>query len=229
VLRSRRARYLSAQVDLLFTTVAGLAAGVFNCAFLLSGLRSSPLDPVISLISELEARDQPGGGWFRWASLLAGAAAVVFAAGLSQRLPPGRLGLAGCWAVAVFGLAGMADALMPMDCAPSVDEVCRRQEAGGALSWMHEGHTWSSVVGIVGLLVSMSLLGWHLRHHSGWRLASLVGLVGCAALSAWSAIVSVMTIEYLPTLGLAQRIQVLAIAAWMAVLALEQARQPVIP
>ncbi len=221
--------HLSARADLLVTTVSGLAAGIFDCAFLLSGPRGSSLDSVTSLISELEARDQPGSGWFRWASLLSGLAAVVFAAGLRQRLPRGRLGLAGCWAIAVFGLGGMADALMPMDCAPSVERVCRKLEEGGALSWMHQGHTWSSVIGTIGLLVSMGLLGWHLRSHRGWRLASAIGLAGCAALTAWSAIVSVMTIEYLPALGLAQRIQVLAIAAWMIVLAVEQARQPVIP
>lgn len=229
MLRSRPTLQLSARADLLVTTLAGLAAGIFDCAFLLAGLRHSSLDPLTSLISELEARDQPSSGWFRWASLLSGLAAVVFAAGLRQRLPPGRLAVAGCWAVAVFGLGGMADALMPMDCAPSVNEACRRLEQGGDLSWMHQGHTYSSVIGTVGLLVSMGLLGWHLRHRRGWRLGSTVGLVGCVVLSAWSAIVSVMTIAYLPYLGLAQRIQVVAIAAWMVVLAVEQARQPVAP
>ena len=229
MLRTSRPLHLSARADVLITTVSGLAAGLFDCAFLLAGLRHSALDPLTSLISELEARDQPGSGWFRWASLLSGLAAVVFAAGLRQRLPAGRLALAGCWAIAVFGLGGMADALMPMDCAPSVNKACRLLEAGGDLSWMHQGHTYSSVIGTVGLLVSMGLLGWHLRGRRGWRVASAVGLVGCALLSGWSLIVSVMTIEYLPYLGLAQRIQVAAIGLWMVVLAVEQARQPVVP
>lgn len=227
MLRRRAVSRLSARADLLVTTVSGVASAVFDCAFLLAGLRGSHLDPVTSLISELEARDQPGSGWFRWASLLSGLAAVVFAAGLRQRLPRGRVGLAGSWALAIFGLGGMADALMPMDCAPSVDRACRRLEESGGLSWMHQGHTWSSVIGTVGLLVSMGLLGLHLRHRRGWRVASAVGLAGGAALTAWSVIVSVMTIEYLPALGLAQRIQVLAIAAWLIVLAVAQARQPV--
>jgi hypothetical protein len=123
----------------------------------------------------------------------------------------------------------MADALMPMDCAPSVDPACRQLETNGALSWMHQGHTWSSVIGILGVLFSMGLLGWHLRRSPGWRLASRIGLVGCGVLSGWSAIVSVMTLQYAPALGLAQRIQVLGMAAWVVVLAVEQARQPLRP
>jgi hypothetical protein len=52
------------------------------------------------------------------ASLLSGLMAVVFAVALQRRLPPSRTGLAGCWAIALFGLGGIGDALMPMDCAP---------------------------------------------------------------------------------------------------------------
>lgn len=229
MLRTRPAPAPPATAELIVTTVSGLVAGVLDCAFLLAGLRSRSLDPVTSLISELEAHDQPGSGWFRWASLLSGLAAVIFAARLRKRLPPGPLGMAGCGALAVFGLGSMADALMPMACAPSVDRVCRHLETSGGLSWMHAGHTWSSVIGILGVLASMGLLGWHLRRSPGWRRASRIGLVGCVVLSAWSAIVSVMTLQYAPGLGLAQRIQVLGIAVWVIVLALEQARQPVAP
>jgi hypothetical protein len=202
------------------TTGGGLAAAVLGCAFLLQGLSNSRLPVAGSLVSELEARNQPGSGLFRAATLLSGVAAIVFAAGLRRRVPPGALGTAGCWALGVFGLGALADALLPMDCAPSVDAVCRRREEHGTLSWPHEAHTWSSVLGTAALLASLWLLGRHLRRSHGWHRVSVLGRVGFGVLVAYSGVLTVMTAFYLPGVGLAQRIQVLAFSAWLSVLSL---------
>jgi Protein of unknown function (DUF998) len=218
---------VAARANVVLPTVSGIAAAVFDCAFLLQGLSPSTLSAVNSLVSELEARDQPGSRLFGLASLLSGLMAMVFAVTLQRRLPPGRTGLAGCWAIALFGLGGIADALMPMDCAPSVEAACRRLEEQGRLSWFHQWHTWSSVLGTVALLASLWLLGRHLRGRPGWEVAAAVGRWGFPWLTAVSGVVAVMTLRYLPGLGVVQRVQTVGIAGWLVVLAVVQIRQPV--
>jgi hypothetical protein len=202
------------------TTGSGVLAAVLGCAFLVQGLGHSTLPVAGSLVSELEARSQPGSALFRTATLLSGAATIVFAAGFRHRIPPGALATAGCWAVGLSGLGALADALLPLDCAPSVDAACRRREEHGTLSWPHQAHTWSSVLGTAALLASLWLLGRHLRHSPGWRRVSVVGRVGFGWLVAVSAAVTLMTVFHLPGAGLAQRLQVLAFSAWLSVLAL---------
>lgn len=208
------------RVRSVVTTGSGVLAAVLGCAFLLQGLSRSRLPVAGSLISELEARNQPDGALFRTATLLAAMATVVFAAGLRHRLPPGALGTAGCWAVGLSGLGAVADALLPLDCAPSVDAICRRNEEHGNLSWPHQAHSWSSVLGAAALLASLWLLGRHLRSAPGWRGVSVLGRVGFALLVTYSGVLTVMTAFYLPGVGLVQRIQELAFSAWLAVLAL---------
>ena len=203
-----------------WTTASGLGAAVLNCAFVLQGLTPATLDPTDSLVSELEAGNQPGSGLFRLASLLFGLVTVAFAAGLRRRLPPGRAGVAGCWALAVFGLSSVVDSLVPLECAPSADERCRRLEASGPLSWFHDGHTYSGVVGLLAVLASLLLLGRHLEGRPGWRRASLVGRVGFPWLAVYSAVVAAMTVLFSPGLGVAQRLQILAFSCWLVVLAL---------
>jgi hypothetical protein len=112
--------------------LAGLLAAASNCTFLFRAMSPSRLDPFNSMISELEVPGQPFSEFFRWSSLLSGVAAAVFAAGLYRRIPRGGLGLAGCWALAGFGVAGAVDAVIPMDCAPSASAVCLSRRGGGS-------------------------------------------------------------------------------------------------
>jgi Protein of unknown function (DUF998) len=225
VLSAQRAA-LATRVGVALTRVSGLLAAALGCAFLLQGLSRSRLPVADSLISELEARDQPDSALFRVASLLAGLLTVVLAAGLRRRLPPGALGAGGCAALALSGLGGIADALLPLDCAPSVDVVCRSKEQHGALSWPHQMHTWSSVLGAATLLASLWLLGRHVRAVPGWRRLSRLGTVGGTALIAYSGVVTLMAAYYLPGVGLAQRLQELAFSASLVVLALCPASGP---
>jgi len=178
------------------------------------------------MISELEVPGQPFSQFFRLSSLLSGVLAAVFAAGLSRRLPPGRLGGAGCWALAVFGVAGAVDALIPMDCAPSASAVCFRAELDGPTSWPYQAHTWFDVAGTVALLAGLWLLVRHLRQRTGWRAAAVAGGIGFVWLCIGSAVLTAMAIWYLPGVGLVQRLVVLTTSAWLAVLALAQRRVP---
>lgn len=208
----------------MLATVTGLLAAVLQCAFLLQGLSGSRLSVVHSLVSELEARDQPDSGFFRLASLLAGVAAVLFAAALRRRLPAGWAGSAGCRAIALFGLGSIADAAMPLDCAPSAEPVCRSLEEHGPLSWPHQAHTWSSVLGICAVIASLWLFGRHLHGRPQWRATAAAGRIGFGWLAGYSATVGVMALRYTAGVGLAQRVQILAFAAWLVLLSLPPLR-----
>jgi Protein of unknown function (DUF998) len=204
--------------------LVGLLAAASNCTFVFRAMSPSRLDPFNSMISELEVPGQPFSEFFRWSSLLSGVAAAVFAAGLSRRIPRGGPGLAGSVALAVFGVAGAIDALIPMDCAPSASVVCFRAELSGPTSWPYQAHTWFDVAGTIALLAALWLLGRHLRHHPGRRVAAVASGIGFVGLCLGSGVLTVMSIWYLPGVGLVQRLVVLATSAWLAVLAVAQRR-----
>jgi hypothetical protein len=204
----------------------GLLAAASNCAFLFRPLSGSRLDPLNSFISELEVPGQPASAFFREASLLSGVLTVLLAAGLLPRLPPGRTGLAGVAALALFGAAGAVDALIPMDCAPSASVVCLRAQEQGRANSLSSGHTWFDVLGTIALLASIWLFGRHLRPHPGWRTVARVGRTGFGWLTAETALLAVLSFGYAPGLGVAQRLHVLAVSGWLVVLAIGQAREP---
>jgi hypothetical protein len=205
--------------------VSGVLAAAANCAFLFRAASASRLDPVNSMISELEVPGQPRSWFFRGASLLSGLAAVVFALGLRPRIPSGRSGQAGCVALAFFGLAGAADALFPMDCAPSASAVCLRADEDQPMNWLSQAHTWFDVAGSVAVLVSLWFLGRHLVRHPEWRRASAVTRAGFAGLAGVSVVLTVMSARYLPGVGVVQRIEVLGVSGWLLVLALAVRRR----
>jgi hypothetical protein len=206
--------------------LVGLLAAASNCTFVFRAMSPSRLDPFNSMISELEVPGQPFSEFFRWTSLLSGVAAAVFAAGLHRRIPRGRLGLAGCGALAVFGVAGAVDALIPMDCAPSASAVCFRAELDGPTSWPYQAHTWFDVAGTVALLAGVWLLARHLRHRAGWRTAAVASRAALVGLLLGCGVLTVLSIWYLPGVGLVQRLVVLATSVWLAVLAFAQRRVP---
>jgi hypothetical protein len=205
--------------------VSGVLAAVTNCAFLFRPVSDSRLDPVNSMISELEVPGQPLSWFFRGASLLSGLFAVAFALGLRPRIPAGRSGRIGCLALALYGLAGAADALFPMDCAPSASVVCLRAEEDQPLNWLSQAHTWFDVAGSVAVLVSLWFLGRHLMRHPEWRRASAITRAGFAGLAAGSVVLTVMSARYLPGVGIVQRFEVLGVSCWLLVLTLAARRR----
>ena len=204
----------------------GVLAAAANCAFLFRAASASRLDPVNSMISELEVPGQPFSWFFRGASLLSGLAAFAFALGLRPRIPAGRSGQWGIVALALYGLAGAADALFPMDCAPSASVVCLRADEAQPMSWLYQAHAWFDVAGSIAVLVSLWFLGRHLVQHPEWRRASAVTRAGFAGLAAVTAVVTVMSARYLPGVGVVQRIEVLGVSGWLLVLALAVRRRP---
>jgi hypothetical protein len=113
-----------------------------------------------------------------------------------------------------------------MDCAPSASAVCFRAELDGPTSWPYQAHTWFDVAGTVALLVGVWLLAQHLRQRAGWRRVAVASGTAFIGLVVGSGVLTVMSIWYLPGVGLVQRLVVLATSAWLAVLAFAQRRVP---
>ncbi len=98
------------------------AAVVYN-DWLLEFPLPTGLDPRHSYVSELYAADQRFHLLFGAAELLA-AALVVAGALLARDRRAGPVAEAGWWCLVAFGICSVADVIVPMRCAPSVEAGC---------------------------------------------------------------------------------------------------------
>lgn len=197
-------------------------AGVLYAGVVLEAVVGWPLDPARSYLSELAALDQPTSGLFRSTDLVAGVLVVtgLVLLGLAHRrrraLGHPAASLAQCvtaWALVGFGVATVADALLPLDCALSLGECAAREDAG-SVSLAHQAHTYSSVASGVGSFVASAGVVWLARA----RRRSLLGLSARLA-GALGPVLGVVTGAIglfgspLPVgTGIVQRVQVVAFA-----------------
>ncbi|AZM52903.1 DUF998 domain-containing protein [Streptomyces sp. WAC 01529] len=189
-------------------------------AFLPTGL-----SPLQVYVSELAARDQPYGTFFRTADLLAGLLVLAGAVGALVWLPRRGWAVAGWAGLALFGAATAADSQLALSCAPTADAACAAREAAGDVPWTHSAHTVSSSVAVGGALLGMVLLTVAARRGAGaWPALARTGpvlVVLEVAATGWT-LASVAAFEAgrgTWALGVGQRLQVLFIAVWIAVLA----------
>ncbi|MFF9894382.1 DUF998 domain-containing protein [Streptomyces longispororuber] len=190
------------------------------------------LSPPRSYVSELAARDQPYGAFFRTVDCAAGLLVGAGAVGGLVRLRAGGavpraralsgLGWAG---TAVFGAATAADAWLPLSCAPTADAACAARERAGLVPATHAAHAVSSSVAVAGALAGMVLLTAAVRRagEGGARLRGTLAVLVAVevAASAWTvaAVLAFDAGHGTWGLGVGQRLQVLAIAVWLVVLA----------
>ncbi|MFI9240574.1 DUF998 domain-containing protein [Streptomyces sp. NPDC053079] len=142
--RTRRPAGLrTAWAPLLLT----LAAVVYN-DWVLEFVLPTGLDFRHSYVSELYAADQPFHKLFGSIEIVA-AFLVVAGALLALRRAPGRLASAGWWSLVAFGASSVADVVIPMRCAPSVESPCEA---------VNPWHTTTSALVHAALFASMALL-----------------------------------------------------------------------
>ncbi|MYS09145.1 DUF998 domain-containing protein [Streptomyces sp. SID6041] len=228
-------------------------------AWALEAFLRTGLDPVRSYVSELASSDQPFGTFFRATDLLAGALVLAGAvlgraatrapgpAAPWRRRPPrpdgetvraGRVrepwALIGWGALALFGAATVADSRLPLSCAATVDPACAAREAAGLVPATHTAHAVSSGLAMTCALVALVALTVAARRHRPRRPLARTGLVVVAlelAATVWTlaAVAAFEAGRGSWALGAGQRLQVLLVAVWLAVLAYSLATSPPAP
>lgn len=187
------------------------AAAVLYSCWLLELVLPTGLSMMDSYVSELLAGDQPYRWLFRTADLLAAGCLLLAARRLRGRVVVLPL--------LVFAVATIADTLLALDCAASVDALCRYRENVGAVSLGHRLHQVTSVVTVGSALVSAVVL---LRRTRRWDAAAVVGLL--VATSALSVV-----LQNQPGAGLVQRVQLLTVAAGLLLGALAVSGRRLLP
>lgn len=171
------------------------AAACLYSLWLLELVLPTGLSLVDGYVSELLADDQPYRWVFRVADGLAACCLLLAARGLR-----GRLVVAG---LLLFAAATLADTVLSLDCAPSIDALCRSREQTGAVSLPHQLHQVTSVLTFGGALVAAVGLERHTRRWSARVVVAL--LVASGVLSA--------VLVGQEGIGLVQRVQLLTVAA----------------
>lgn len=226
--RIRRAARIAA-------VIAGFAALLYS-AWVLAPWLNPEHDAASAYVSELAAGDQPFGRLFRGFDAAAGLALALAAGVLVARDRGGlrqRLRRNGPFVMlALFGLATVADALLPMSCAPTGDPRCALEERLGLLPWTHQLHSVSSSLAGMFALVA---LGWSLlrvwrRHRRGepesGPLPLLIAGIALALVHTVALAYTLLEVAGLGVggLGAAQRISLAALALWWVLLFLSWRR-----
>ena len=142
---------------------------------------------------------------------------VVFGAGiiaLGLALAPGLRSRPWWWAApALFVAAGVLVVLvapLQLDCAPSVDRVCRAREAAGALSWHHYGHGWATFVASVLLLLTPFALA-----RAEWPSRLARGTLAGGTIAVLLYLVPLIAGRSEANVGTGQRLSLLVVHCWV--------------
>lgn len=205
-------------------SVAGIlivVAGLCYSSWVLEFAWADSLDPMRSFLSELDAANRPHREIYVVGDVTTGICALVAALLLlvPRRLFRGRTATTAVLALAVFGAATIADALLPIECIPGVDAGCPR-EPSGLLPQLHHIHALTSTVAVFAIFTVMIAAGVSaLRitpEGSVWPALRRIGnavLVVIALATVWMLVADNLTGDY--RLGLAQRIQVGGMSLWL--------------
>ncbi|MFM9367524.1 DUF998 domain-containing protein [Streptomyces sp. Da 82-17] len=209
----------------------GLGAVAYT-AWVLEAVLATGLDPIRTYVSELAAESQELGGLFRATDLTAGLLVCAGAAWALARLGPHTLWFRVGWAgLLLFGAATAVDSRLPLSCTPTADPECAARETDGLVPATHTAHAISSSLAVTGALIGLVVLTAAARRDPHRRRSALARfgpwLVALElAVTVWtlSAVAAFQSGHGTWLLGLAQRAQVLLIAAWLALLVRELLR-----
>lgn len=174
-------------------------------------------------LSELSASDQPNNLFFRGGDLVAGL--LVLTLGIRAVHVVRRRGrqnnpwwwLVAAVALVVFGLSSIGDAVLAMDCSPTLSNRCRGLEKSGQLSAVHYLHTGTSVAAQAGIVTSMVAARLALRQHAVAALRHLALLSAVCAVETFALIVMMgMVVAGSRGFGYPQVVMVVAASVWFA-------------
>ncbi|SHG92536.1 Protein of unknown function [Streptoalloteichus hindustanus] len=167
------------------------------------------LSPTASYVSEHSAAKQPYRWFFRLPDVLAGVLLLV-AAGVLSVLTGGRVGAALVFGVAFLGGTTAGIAVFPLDCALSRDQLCRAAEEAGELSTAHTVH---QVLSVLAFLASV-IAAFAAQHLTTGRARTALRAVLSVLLVTGALAVPLQETDWA---GLAQRVQLAAVAVGLAV------------
>ena len=173
-------------------------------------------------LSELSALDQPNNLFFRGGDLLAGL--LVLTLGIRAVQAPRRRGqrsnpwwLVAAVALVVFGLSSIGDAVLALDCSPTLSFGCRGLEQSGQLSAGHYLHTATSVAAQAGIVTSLVAARLAVGQSAGPAPRGRAPLsVICVAEIVALMIMLSMIVAGSPGFGYPQVVMVVAASVWFA-------------
>ncbi|MFW0787158.1 DUF998 domain-containing protein [Gordonia sp. CPCC 206044] len=203
-------------------------AGICYSSWVLAFLFPTPLDPLRTFLSELDAAHRPHREIYVVGDVLTAVFALIACALLVIPRPVTRgvPGLTAVISLGVFGAATLADVLSPIECIPHVDPGCPDQP-NGLLPQLHHLHALTSTVAVFAIfttMVSACLAAYLTGVWPMMRTAGASVLVIVALATVWMLVADGLSGDYV--LGLAQRIQVGGMTLWLILWGVAIAGEP---
>jgi hypothetical protein len=182
---------------------------LFFASWLVAGALEPRYSHVEQYVSELAARNASHPAIETVGIAGFGVSLVALAAALSVGLERRR-----ALPVIVFaaaGIAGLLEAVFPLDCGTTVDAHCRVLQDAGSLPWQHYAHLWLGLANEVFIVLTPLALARAL-----WPGTTAAVLLGCGA--AGLAIAIALTLGYSAhgsADGLIQRAGLVVVVVWV--------------
>ena len=195
-----------------------ILAGLLYSAWVAEFFLDTGLDPTTSFLSELDARDQPYREFFSTADVVTGSLMILAAILGFLATPRRRLFVTGWVASGIFGIATIADAKLPLECVAANDPSCPI-DPSGLFPQLHHLHALTSTVAVFAIftvMIAFTVAAFRYRLYPLLRTLGLAVLIVTTLATAWLLIADNLPGEY--GLGIAQRIQVGGMSAYLVVL-----------
>ena len=195
-----------------------ILAGLLYSAWVAEFFLDTGLDPTTSFLSELDARDQPYHEFFSTADVVTGSLMILAAILGFLATPRRRLVVTGWVASGIFGIATIADAKLPLECVAANDPSCPI-DPSGLFPQLHHLHALTSTVAVFAIftvMIAFTVAAFRYRLYPLLRTLGLAVLIVTTLATAWLLIADNLPGEY--GLGIAQRIQVGGMSAYLVVL-----------
>lgn len=201
----------------LIAALAGVAGPIaFVLIIILSGTLYDGYSHLAQAVSELGAVDSPVQPLQTFNFVILGTALALFTLSFHQRFPgSGRLTAGLLLYFAIFALIG--NGVFP--CAPG----CETDTTSGTL------HVLTAITGFTALTVGLFLIGRGMRHHEEWsQWAAYTRVTGYLIVGFWMLWLVVGPAgEVQPSVhGLFQRLMILSVLQWYAVMGIYLLKQP---
>ncbi|KAA1395761.1 DUF998 domain-containing protein [Aeromicrobium ginsengisoli] len=208
-----------------------LAGGLLYANWVVQMVLPAHLSLLTSYVSELSALSRPYHQVFRSLDVLSG---VLVIAGAMYGLAVGRRDrpAATAWAaLALFGLSNVVDALTPLPCTLTVGAACNTSTPHDAWGWVGDPHLYASLgeevffaVAFVAVVVALRSGGATIATRGRAEVLGAVAI--CASVVAGLLTAQLNFFGHDMLLGLAQRLEVLLMALWIAFIPAELVTPP---